>query len=67
MHPHIMEIPATLAACGAPKFDQAGSSITSNNSPSTRALQVARLTRRCAVGVAMASILAPMVFGGAHD
>ena len=27
-----MEIPATLAACGAPKFDQAAGWITSKNS-----------------------------------
>jgi hypothetical protein len=58
-----MEIPATLAACGAPKFDQAGSSINSDNSHSTRALQVARLARRCALTAAMAAIIAPLAYG----
>jgi hypothetical protein len=37
--------------------------ITSDNSHSTRALQVARLTRRCAISVAMASIIAPILHG----
>lgn len=58
-----MEIPATLAACRAPVTDLAGASITSDNSHSTRALQVARLTRRCAVTVAMAEALAPLAYG----
>jgi hypothetical protein len=58
-----MEIPATLAACGAPVTDLAGASITSDNSHSIRVLQVIRLTRRCGVDAGMAEILAPMVFG----
>lgn len=58
-----MEIPATLAARGAPKCDQAGSSIYPDNSHSIRALQVVRLSRRCAITAAMAAILAPLVFG----
>ena len=57
-----MEIPATLAACGAPVTDLAGASITSDNSHDTRALQVARLTRS-AVTAAMAETLAPLAFG----
>ena len=55
--------PATLAACGAAVTDLAGASITSDNSHSTRALQVARLTRRCAITAAMAETLAPLAFG----
>ena len=55
--------PAALAACGAPVTDLAGASITSDNSHSTRALQVARLIRRCAVNAAMAETLAPLAFG----
>jgi hypothetical protein len=55
--------PATLAACGAPVTDQAGGSITSDNSHSTRALQVARLTRRCAISAEAAATLAPFIFG----
>lgn len=57
--------PATLAACGAPVIDLAGASITSDNSHSTRTLQVARLTRRCAISAAMAAIVAPLAFGDA--
>ncbi len=60
--PH-MEIPATLAACGAPVTDLAGASITSDNSHLIRGLQVARLTRRYAVSGDVAEMLAPIVFG----
>jgi hypothetical protein len=57
----------------APKAEKAGPvtgtdlrntdlTITSDNSHSMRSLQVARLTRRCAVTAMMAAILAPLVF-----
>jgi hypothetical protein len=55
--------PATLAACGASVNDLAGASINPDNSHSALALQVARLTRRCAVSAAMAATIAPLVFG----
>jgi len=57
-----MENPA-LAKRGVPETDQAGSSICSDSSPSTHTLQVAQLTRRCAITAAMAAIVAPLVFG----
>lgn len=59
-----MENPAPLAAGRAPVTDLAGASITSDNSHSTRALQVARLIRRCAVTAAVAETLAHLAFGG---
>jgi hypothetical protein len=37
--------------------------INSDHSHSTLALQVARLTRRCAMSASMAEVLAPMIFG----
>jgi hypothetical protein len=55
--------PATLAACGAAVIDLAGASIASDNSYSTLAPQVFRLTRHCGVAAGMAETLAPMVFG----
>jgi hypothetical protein len=58
-----MENPAPLAAGRAPVTDLAGASITSDNSHPTRALQVARLVRRCALTAAMAETLAPLAFG----
>jgi hypothetical protein len=59
------ENPATLAACGALVTDQAGGSINSDNSHSTRALQASRIIRRCAISAATADALAPLVFGEA--
>jgi len=57
-----MENPA-LAARGVPNSDLLGSGINSEFSPSLRPLQVALLTRRCALTVAMAAIVAPILFG----
>jgi hypothetical protein len=58
-----MEIPATLAACGAPKTDLAGASITSEDTKSLRYFQARNLARRCAITFAMASIVAPLLHG----
>jgi len=41
--------------------------INSENSPTPLELQARQLTRRCAITAAMAAIVAPMAFGGAHD
>lgn len=57
-----MENPA-LAARGVPNTDLLGSGINSEDSRSVRSLQVASLTRRCAISAVMASVVAPLVFG----
>jgi len=59
-----MENPATLVACWVPETDLASASITPDITPPLIHLQVARLTRRCAITAAMGEILAPLVFGG---
>lgn len=56
------ESPA-LAARGNPETDLAGASICPDNRTALHQIQVARLTRRCAVTAAMAAIMAPFVFG----
>jgi hypothetical protein len=61
MTPH-MENPA-LAARGIPNSDLLGSGINSEDSRQTRSLQVALLTRRCAISAALAAVVAPLVFG----
>jgi hypothetical protein len=61
MQPH-MENPATLAACGAPKSDLAGASITSECTSPLRKLQASRLVRLYALNAAMAETIAPLVF-----
>lgn len=61
MQPH-MEIPATLAACGAPKSDLAGASICSESTSPLRKLQASRLVRLYAMNAAMAEAIAPLVF-----
>jgi hypothetical protein len=63
MQPH-MENPA-LAARGVPATDLAGGWINPENSPTLRKLQASRLTRRCAISFAMASIVAPLLHGEA--
>lgn len=57
-----MENPA-LAARGVPNTDLLTGGINSEDSRSTRSLQVALLTRRCAISAAMAAIVAPILFG----
>lgn len=57
-----MENPA-LAARGIPNTDLLGSGISSEDTNSTRLVQVSSLTRRCAISAAMAAIVAPLVFG----
>jgi hypothetical protein len=57
MHPH-KEIPATLAACGAPKCDLAGASIYSDNIASLPPIQADPMAER-----AFAYQLAAIVFG----
>jgi len=61
MQPH-MEIPATLAACGAPESDLADASINPESKSSLLHLQARRLVRLYAVNAAMAEALAPLVF-----
>jgi hypothetical protein len=61
MHPK-MEIPATLAACGAPEGDLAGALISPEHTASKLQLQASRLVRLYAVNAAMAEALAPLVF-----
>ena len=57
-----MENPA-LAARGVPNTDLLTGGINSEDSRSTRSLEVALLTRRCAISAAMAAIVAPILFG----
>jgi hypothetical protein len=57
-----MENPA-LAARGVPNSDLLGSGIISENRQIARSLQVASLTRRCAINAAMAAVVAPILFG----
>ncbi len=48
---------------GLPNTDLLSSGISSEDSRSIRSLQVALLTRRCAISAAMAAIVAPILFG----
>lgn len=57
-----MENPA-LQGAGLPNTDLPGSGINSEDSRSTRSLQVAALTRRCAISAVMAAVVAPLLFG----
>lgn len=52
-----------LGARGFPNIDLLGSGISSEDSRSVRSLQVASLTRRCAISAVMAAVVAPLVFG----
>jgi len=61
MQPH-MENPA-LAARGVPNSDLASALICSEYATSVHDLQARRLTRRCAISLAMASIVAPLLHG----
>ena len=54
--------PATLAACGARKNDQAGSSIASENIPPPMTIQVSRLLARFAWSEARARLIAELAF-----
>jgi hypothetical protein len=56
-----MENPAFLD--GAPKTDQLASTIALDHSPSLQYLQAIKITKRCAVSIAMAAALAPILFG----
>ncbi len=64
MH-HQKEHPAVLAArAGVPvALDLAGGSINPEYAKSLRELQAQHLTRRYAVALAMASIVAPLLYG----
>ncbi|RZN35511.1 hypothetical protein CWO90_03180 [Bradyrhizobium sp. Leo121] len=62
MHSH-MKNPATLTTCGAPNDDLAGCLIASESTKSLRLFQARGLARRCAISVAMAAILAPLLYG----
>lgn len=62
MQPHNGN-PATLAACGAPVTDLAGASIDPESKSPLANLQARKLTRRCAISLAMAAIVAPLVYG----
>lgn len=57
-----MENPA-LAARGVPNTDLLTGGINSEDSRSIHALQVASLTRRCAISAVMAAVVAPLLFG----
>jgi hypothetical protein len=51
------------AARGCPATDQADGSITPEFKSQLIHLQVARLTRSCGISIAMAAIVAPLVYG----
>lgn len=57
-----MENPAR-AARGVPKTDLLARWIVSEDNPPTRLLQVAALTRRCAISTTLAVVIAPLLFG----
>lgn len=48
---------------GLPNTDSLTGGINSEDRRLTRSLQVALLTRRCAISAAMAAIVAPILFG----
>ena len=60
--PFQMENPAR-AARGIPVVDIAAGKIDPETNPSLLNLQASRLTRRCAINLAMAVIIAPLVHG----
>lgn len=60
-----MENPAR-AARGVPVTVQADGSNNPESSAHLRELQASRLTRRCAISFAMASIVAPLMHGEAR-
>ena len=64
---HHMENPATLAACGAPESDLAGASINPESKSPLIDIQAQRLTRRSAISLAMAAIVAPLLHGEAPN
>jgi hypothetical protein len=58
-----MENPA-LAGTGLPKNDLCFAGwINSEDTNSTRLIQVSSLTRRCAISAVMAAVIAPILFG----
>ena len=59
--------PETLAASGFRETDLAGLRVNRESSHSLEHLQAVRLTRRCAISLAMAAVLAPMIHGEAHN
>lgn len=61
-----MENPA-LAKRGVPVTDLAGASIFPEYASPLSDLQARRLTRRCAISMAMAAIVAPLVYGEAPN
>lgn len=61
-----MENPA-LAARGVPESDLAGALIFPEYASPLVDLQARRLTRRCAISMAMAAIVAPMIHGEAPN
>ena len=65
MQPH-MGNPAA-ANCGAPKNDLAGASITLESTKALRVFQARQLTRRCAISLTMAAIIAPLLHGEARQ
>jgi len=58
-----MEIPATLATCGAPKNDLANGSTASENTEPLRVFQARRLARSFAISLTTAAIIAPLLHG----
>jgi hypothetical protein len=58
-----MENPATLAACGAPEVSLAAGKIDPESKSPLIDIQARRLTRRCAISLAMAAAVAPLVYG----
>lgn len=62
---HLQKENPTLAARGVPKTDHcfAGWITSEEDSRSTHSLQVASLTRRCAVSTGMASVVASLLYG----
>jgi hypothetical protein len=61
--PAKMEHPA-MRSQGVPVHDLAGASIEPENTHPLRELQARRLTRRCAISMALAVAVSPLVHGG---
>jgi hypothetical protein len=59
--------PEALAASGFRGPDLVGERVNRESSHSLEHLQAVRLTRRCAISLAMAAVLAPMIHGEAHN
>jgi hypothetical protein len=51
----------------APKTEQLGGELTSTHTPDKIHLQVASLTRRCAISADLAVALAPLAFQGGRE